>query len=893
MRINPAATKLAQRAIFFLGLLAAGCNTYALGPLDWMKESDGAVGNVDASVDANDDSSNRSEDANDSASTGTDAPTADGDDAPGSDASDDGTTGTDAPVADGDNDGDPSGDANDGGTSSDVIDGGGSSDAPGIDGPLGGDAPITGDVVITTSRVSGAAPLAVFFDSTATICAGCDPFHDLDHEWDFGDPTAGTWSVSDKSKNQAFGPVTAHVFETPGSFVVNLVVYGSGGARRQQVAITVTDGNAEWAGTKTTCLSTSGNFADCPAGAAQVSASSTAAIQTSCNVANHRCLLRRGEIWTGAALSLTVSGPSMIGAYGSGAKPVVDATDTIFLFEEKSSDWRVTDLRCRGATNANAMVFGAKHTLQNVLLQRIESEPGTLNAGVSFHASVLNLNNDALHDGLFFVENAWNDMGVDGARPTATVAGRRVAFLGNTFIDAESAGHVLWMPHLEKGVIAHNELARQANGKRVIIIDSADQNGTCTAGCGFPARDVVIADNIIRGRDDSYVSFTSEAVTTGARGINYLVERNFFTQATTGDNGSSFALHIENTEAITIRNNLVRMDAWQGYRAVDNYGTKGRAYNNSCVVPSVTANVTCVGSSTEMIAAYNNLLYAPQATGTAVAFSGTATSSGANVRVTTNPFIAADPLNPADFQLKVGSPGIDMGSSALYPRLDFQLTSRPQGTGWISARSKLCPSSTGWKARTSGLYRGRSLRPAMGGMVCPLARPGGTQAMNERAHGASILVVDDTPENLRLLTNMLAEQGYEIRPVTSGRQALQAARQAPPELILLDVNMPEMNGYEVCERFKAIHDLKNIPIIFLTALTDTADKVRAFNSGAPTPFRSHSKWTRCWRACEPTSRFNRHAWRSSSNTTACKPSRSCGTISCTWSFTTCERRSRC
>ena len=103
--------------------------------------------------------------------------------------------------------------------------------------------------------------------------------------------------------------------------------------------------------------------------------------------------------------------------------------------------------------------------------------------------------------------------------------------------------------------------------------------------------------------------------------------------------------------------------------------------------------------------------------------------------------------------------------------------------------------------------------------------------MNDRAHGASILVVDDTPENLRLLTNMLAEQGYEIRPVTSGRQALQAARQAPPELILLDVNMPEMNGYEVCERLKATPDLKNIPVIFLTALSDTADKVRAFNAG--------------------------------------------------------------
>jgi two-component system sensor histidine kinase/response regulator len=103
--------------------------------------------------------------------------------------------------------------------------------------------------------------------------------------------------------------------------------------------------------------------------------------------------------------------------------------------------------------------------------------------------------------------------------------------------------------------------------------------------------------------------------------------------------------------------------------------------------------------------------------------------------------------------------------------------------------------------------------------------------MTEAFQGASILVVDDTPENLRLLTNMLAEHGYEVRPVTTGREALQAARHAPPELVLLDVNMPEMNGYEVCESLKNFEELKDIPVIFLTALTDTADKLRAFSAG--------------------------------------------------------------
>jgi two-component system, sensor histidine kinase and response regulator len=97
--------------------------------------------------------------------------------------------------------------------------------------------------------------------------------------------------------------------------------------------------------------------------------------------------------------------------------------------------------------------------------------------------------------------------------------------------------------------------------------------------------------------------------------------------------------------------------------------------------------------------------------------------------------------------------------------------------------------------------------------------------------GANILVVDDTVENLRLLAGMLGDQGYEVRPVTTGRQALQAVERDPPDLILLDINMPEMNGYEVCARLKQNPALKDVPVIFLTALGDVADKVKAFDVG--------------------------------------------------------------
>src|SRR3984957_6136617 len=96
---------------------------------------------------------------------------------------------------------------------------------------------------------------------------------------------------------------------------------------------------------------------------------------------------------------------------------------------------------------------------------------------------------------------------------------------------------------------------------------------------------------------------------------------------------------------------------------------------------------------------------------------------------------------------------------------------------------------------------------------------------------ASILVVDDVSANLRVLAGMLKDRGYKVRPVPSGELALLAARKDPPDLILLDINMPEMNGYEVCQHLKADETLRGIPIIFISALNDNLDKVKAFSTG--------------------------------------------------------------
>jgi two-component system, sensor histidine kinase and response regulator len=95
----------------------------------------------------------------------------------------------------------------------------------------------------------------------------------------------------------------------------------------------------------------------------------------------------------------------------------------------------------------------------------------------------------------------------------------------------------------------------------------------------------------------------------------------------------------------------------------------------------------------------------------------------------------------------------------------------------------------------------------------------------------SVMVVDDQPANLKLLEDMLKLQGYGVRSFPRGRLALAAAAQKAPDLILLDINMPEMNGFEVCERLKSSPKLARIPVIFLSALNATEDKVKAFRSG--------------------------------------------------------------
>lgn len=113
--------------------------------------------------------------------------------------------------------------------------------------------------------------------------------------------------------------------------------------------------------------------------------------------------------------------------------------------------------------------------------------------------------------------------------------------------------------------------------------------------------------------------------------------------------------------------------------------------------------------------------------------------------------------------------------------------------------------------------------------------------MNDRL--ATVMVVDDVPANLKLLQTHLGESGYKVAVFSDGHSALQAASQEPPDIILLDINMPQIDGFQVCAKLKTNERLRDIPVLFISALGDLENKVKAFEAGAvdfvTKPFQVH------------------------------------------------------
>ncbi len=101
-----------------------------------------------------------------------------------------------------------------------------------------------------------------------------------------------------------------------------------------------------------------------------------------------------------------------------------------------------------------------------------------------------------------------------------------------------------------------------------------------------------------------------------------------------------------------------------------------------------------------------------------------------------------------------------------------------------------------------------------------------------KATAGTLLIVDDMPENIMVLLDFLGMSGFKVLIAQGGRQAIQTVKYGKPELILLDIMMPDMNGFETCEILKSETETRDIPVIFMTALADTEEKIKGFSLGA-------------------------------------------------------------
>src|SRR4029434_697267 len=97
---------------------------------------------------------------------------------------------------------------------------------------------------------------------------------------------------------------------------------------------------------------------------------------------------------------------------------------------------------------------------------------------------------------------------------------------------------------------------------------------------------------------------------------------------------------------------------------------------------------------------------------------------------------------------------------------------------------------------------------------------------------AKILVVDDTPRNVKLLADLLTVKGYSVVTAVSGREALALIESDPPDLVLLDVVMPEMSGYEVCRKIREIPETRILPVVMVTALDPSEQRIKGIEAGA-------------------------------------------------------------
>ncbi len=553
---------------------------------------------------------------------------------------------------------------------------------------VGGQAYAVSTIQLTPSRTSGVAPLSVFFDATGTTGTGTNrPFHDLHYAWDFGDSGSGNWTVSGKSKNKGFGPVTAHVFEAPGTYTVKLTVTDINGSKStKQVSITVQNPNSVFSGTNTVCFSTSGDFSGCPSGAKKVTTSSFQTVMNNAG-SNKRLLLRAGQTWNSSSKEFLNGSKQALSSFGSGARPKVKFNfNGTGLELGNGSDVRVVGLTFQGNSGNDSIIFEAQRKTTNVLIMDNNTVKGTFHNAISMGGNPLDIHGHDIHDKLSIVDSTFVDFGFGSGGSLGFLAVQRLSLQGNTLDDSRGGEHVVRIQHGEKAIISHNYFARQSNLKSLLTIRNRNQNDSCSAGCGRDTKEIVISDNFFYSVDDMSVRFVGKNKSSDSvHGRDFIVERNYFARHPNHANESQVALDANGDAShVTLRNNIVVMEKWETYRALESTASHVRAYNNTCYSPDNPGKkIYCVrfrgGSDLQ---AYNNLQYVPAASNAEVIDNDAGAQLGDNIKVTANPFISSVFNEPDHFMLKTTASNLINTGTVVANRDDFGFLGRPQGGGF-------------------------------------------------------------------------------------------------------------------------------------------------------------------------------------------------------------------
>ncbi|MCB9897825.1 MAG: hypothetical protein H6825_07465 [Planctomycetes bacterium] len=536
---------------------------------------------------------------------------------------------------------------------------------------------------IAPTRTSGVAPLSVLFDGSGSTAEGvARPFHELEYSWNYGDVGSGTWGTDGMSRNSDRSPIAGHVFETPGTYTVTLdVTDADGNAGQDQVAITVLDPDVVYAGTKTICISRTGDFSGAPAGAQQVT---TTSYDTAMGYVHtgKRVLFRRGESWTGGGANKNEPGPVTIGAYGTGARPKFTMSDHFIRLSDgpgpDCDDWRIMDLDLTGSGSVSITLEGSVHDLLCLRLNVHDALQG--------YAAVIQVldywNNNGypqtLHRGLAIVDSNFKDQ----AERHVTFDGTYSMMLGNTLDHITVDGHIVRSQASSNSVYCHNDFKNAKFDRHLLKLHAQNWN---KAGFGYHkyTEKIVIADNLFdAGASNWPVVPGPQNDQEDERLRDILIERNLFRAGDT----TTILLRASGSD-VTTRHNIFDLTSggevgvWVSKRGSDPNPQNHQVLNNTFYrgdsggFEAVHVAGDAVGTIVR-----NNLGSAPSASSPDTIIqndAGGSTTYDHNLLTNDPLFVVSNPHEPMDFALKANSPAVDKGIEMDATLGDFETAAIP------------------------------------------------------------------------------------------------------------------------------------------------------------------------------------------------------------------------